>query len=104
MASEPAPGEALSAYMALANGARWLETRMGLDPASARFAARQLMGILIPYVKVDVFADMADRMRDAGLTAEADAIDAVRHTYVTELTRPKDDHDGDDGRTGGSAS
>lgn len=74
-------------HFALANAAQFLETRAGLDPAMARFAAQRVLEILYPYGMVAVHAVMADTLRDAGAVDVADTIDEVGHRYLTELTQ-----------------
>lgn len=87
-----APGdEVAAAYLAMTNAARWLETRTGMDPATARFAARNVLEILYPYAMIDVHAKMADGLRAAGADAIADTVDEVRHHYVTKLTQPMEE-------------
>lgn len=75
---------------AIANAAHWLETRVGLDPASARHAARHVTEILYPYVLNLAHVHMAEGLRAAGVDEVADAIEQVRHQYVTKLTQPEE--------------
>lgn len=88
--TEPVPGVTGTDF-AIANGARWLMTRYGMDAASARFAAKALAGILYPYAMVAVHGRMADSLREAGLTDVADIVDQVGQRYLTELMqRPEE--------------
>lgn len=64
--------------------ARWLETRLGVDAPTARFAARSLAEIMWPYVLNDAYVQMARGLREAGLEEFADQVEEVRHRVLDQ--------------------
>lgn len=57
----------------------------------ARLVAWNVTEIMYPYVLIGAYAQMADEMRAAGQTEVADALDALRHARLTEMTQPPED-------------
>jgi hypothetical protein len=85
------PHQMPAAAFVVANAARWLEVKLGLDPARAQYTARTLTEIMWPYVLIDAHAHMADGLRDAGVVDVADVVDSMRHQVLTDLMRlPKE--------------
>jgi len=89
---DPADPTVSAAMHALAQGSRWLTTRITqLEPGTASFVVKSLHELLYPYVKVSIYVDMAEKLRQAQLDDVADVLDAKAHEYLDALLRGKEE-------------
>lgn len=71
-----------------AQAVNWLRTRIpAMDVGMAAFVAHKLHELYHPYLKIGLYARMADDLRAAGLNDIANVLDASKDRYLDELLK-----------------